>query len=200
VTIKDFIWQYPHIVGVWEQDGDRITARMLNHLSGRPNDIFFLTPERMAKTDLLVGTTRNGVPACAEPNATTLLQRLAATGAMHQSDLRYGMVFSDLRQYFLRAVNFKANPIYAAEFFGGDTSDGRFETMYLWICDILGPKRVRAILYLLGTEATRDELARVHDHLPSYRDYFDALADATEQARSANSRKDLGLAPKHEPV
>lgn len=179
----EFIWKSPYIVGVWEHVDGRVAPRMLNHLSGRPDDIFPMTPERLAKGDLDLVLSRGKQPLYAEAVDDTVLAALVRARSLDQHHAFYAKVFRDLRSAFRRKLDYKANAVFAAEFFGADTSDGVFEMIYLRVCRRLRLPRERLVLYAIETPLGAPFARRALRRGGAYREAFDALADAVDEGR-----------------
>lgn len=157
-----------------------------------PPDSPVVTPERAAKGDLSLTRAADGRVTHAEPVDGTILGYLVDRGTLQDHHRYYGMVFLDLKRYFLRRTAHRANPIYALEFFSTSNS-AVLERVYLLACRRLRRPREQLVLIACTTPVSRVSHAGLGYARERYQDAFEALVEAIDDARrQARDEEDRG--------
>ena len=147
-----------------------------------------VNPFRAAKGDLETTITadskNNKRIAHAKIKDETVLAYLVERGTLDETHRYYAGVLRDMREAFLRCTTCKSNPIYAAEFYGSDGSDGMFATLYVAVIHRLKPPQERLIARVC-TLAANEVTKRAYGLCgASCREAFNALGEAVEDARA----------------
>lgn len=165
-------------------DERQIDPRILR----RPNESL-VNEFRAAKGDLVIRREKptekhpRGRIAYADPKDETVLAYLVERGTLDEHHRYYAGVLRDMREAFLRCTTCKSNPIYAAEHYGADGSDGLFATLYIRVINRLQPPQERLIARVC-TLTANDATKRAYGLCgAACREAFDALEAAVEDAR-----------------
>lgn len=142
-----------------------------------------VNPYRLAKGDLDIHQNSKGIIDAAWQRRDALIDYLIALRILEDHHAYYAMVFYDLRRAFRRRVSYKSNSIYAAEFFGADTSDGHFETCYLRVCRQIAGKTETAIMFICDNPPTVTNKKAAYIGRFQAQAAFERLVSAIDDAR-----------------
>jgi hypothetical protein len=152
---------------VWEKIGETYHRRVLN----------------MGTADITIDPTTGRINSAKEADQS-LLAWMVTRGILDETHSYYAMVFQDLRRYFRRCVDYRANTIYALEFFGGSNS-GILETLYVRVCRIITPRQEQLIHRATEVKSTSLSRKMAWEDRGHYHSAFDALISAIDTVRKA---------------
>lgn len=119
----------------------------------------------------------------AKKRDTRIINYLIEREILDQTHAHYALVFEDMRNCFRRKLSNYRNTIYAAEFFGGDISNGVFETMFLRVCRRIIGTPEHCIKFAIDSESTENNRSMAWECRHRIQDAFDLLVRSIDEVR-----------------
>lgn len=138
---------------------------------------------RANKGDLDITVSENRISHAAIKD-NSLLGWLVERGVLDELHRSYAMVFMDMKQCFRRPVGYKANSIYALEFFGG-SSPSDLDTLYLRVCRLIMGTPEHYINLAIQAPRTDKATQSAWNNRGKYQHAFEKLAEAIESVSKA---------------
>lgn len=133
---------------------------------------------RANKGDLDITISDNRI-SHATPKDHSLLGWLIERNILEDTHRTYAMIFVDMQLCFRRPVGYKANSIYAFEFFGGNNPKD-LDTLYLRVCRQIMGTTEYYINHALQTRLTDKNKLTAWANRGHYQHAFDKLAATIE--------------------
>lgn len=128
-----------------------------------------------------VKTDHTGAIIEAGEKDQSALAYLIAREILDHYHAQYAMMFQDMHQCFFRKYGYAALSTYTLEFFSSFSVD-QLDEVYERVCNDIGKKQVRAILFVTVTPvSTVGIVAKLNAHHREYRTAFDHLAQAIDR-------------------